>query len=271
MAVWLPATAALLACAVQAQAPQTQPAGGAKQVMLAVIANEDVAAHNRDRFAYLSRERSERTGGHEWTERVVETTAGKVRFLIAEDGQPLAPERVAQERGRLAEIANDPEAFARREQAQKDDENHAKQMLSALPRAFTLGPVHEQDGELVFDYSPNPGYAPQSMEERVLHGMSGEVWIDAKSLRLHRVNGRLPEDVSIGFGLLATIRAGSNFDTERNPFDGGEWKTTRISTEINGKAIFFKAIARRQHTERSEFARVPNDISVAQAVARVEE
>ena len=255
----------------RADAPTPQPPGGARQILATMMANEDVAAKHRDRFLYISSERSERTGGHLWTEKVVETNIGKVRFLVQEDGQPLAPDRVAAERGRLAQIVADPEAFAKREQAQKDDETHAKQMLSVLPRAFLYSDVHDENGELSIQFRPDPAYQPQSLEERVLHGMSGTVWVDSRTMRLHRVEGRLGEDVTIGFGLLATIRAGSNFDTERDPFQGGEWKTTRIDTDINGKAVFFKAIARKQHTERNGFVRVPDDISVAQAVALAEQ
>lgn len=236
-----------------------------------MMANEDVAAKHRDLFAYTSKERSDRTGGHVWTERVVETKFGKVRFLKEEDGKPLTPEREGAERGRLAQIVADPQAFIKKEQAQKDDETHAKQMLSVLPRAFLLGDVRDENGKLRIDYKPDPEYQPQSIEERVLHGMSGTVWVDGKTMRLHRVDGRLGDDVTIGFGLLATIKAGSNFDTERDPFQGGEWKTTMINTDINGKAIFFKAIARKQHTERGEFERVPDDIGIADAVAVAEQ
>jgi hypothetical protein len=255
----------------RADAPTVQPPGGSRQILSTMMANEDAAAKHRDMFAYTSKEKSERTGGHLWTERVVETRMGKIRFLLAEDGKPLGPEREAAERGKLAEIVADPAAFTKREQAQKDDETHAKNMLSVLPKAFVLGDVHEEDGILRIDYKPDPSYQPQSIEERVLHGMSGTVWVDGKTMRLHRVDGRLSDDVTIGFGLLATIRAGSNFDTERDPFQGGEWKTTMINTDINGKAIFFKAIARKQHTERAQFQRVPDDIGIAQAVAVAEQ
>ena len=116
-------------------------------------------------------------------------------------------------------------------------------MLSVLPRAFVYSDIRDESGEISIHFTPDPAFQPQSLEERVLHGMSGTVWVDDRTMRLHRVEGRLGEDVSIGFGLLATIRAGSNFDTQRDPFQGGEWKTTLIDTDINGKAIFFKAIA----------------------------
>jgi len=248
--------------------------GSAKQIVATMLANEDVAAQHKGHYAYLSKERSDRTGGHLWTEKVVETNVGKVRMLLQEDGQPLSAERIAQERGRLAGIVADPAAFQRREQALKDDELHAKQMLTLLPKAFLFGDVREQGDELLIDYRPNPEYEPQSLEERVLHGMAGTMMIDAKAMRLHHIEGRMPTDVNIGFGLLATIHAGSSFATSRDPTSNSaapEWKTTLIDSAIDGRAILFKAIARNEHAEHSEFVRVANDLSVAQAVAIAEQ
>jgi hypothetical protein len=247
----------------------SQP-GSAKQLIDTLLANEDAAAHYKDHYSYLSQEKSERTAGHLWTEKVVETDAGKVRMLLAEDGKPLSPERVAQERGRLAQIVADPAAFAKRQQAIKDDEIHARQMLTLAPRAFLFGDVSMEGGYLRVDYRPNPAYETQTMEERVLHAMSGTLLIDPKAMRLHRIDGRLPEDVTIGFGLLATIRAGSSFDTTRDKLDP-DWKTTAVDTNINGKAIFFKSIAKNEHAVHTNFVRVPNDLTVAQAVAMVEQ
>ncbi|GAC1418672.1 MAG: hypothetical protein NVSMB62_10620 [Acidobacteriaceae bacterium] len=257
--------------ALEAQAPATQPAGGAQQIVDTMLANENVAAKHRDKFEYTNKERSDRTGGHLWTEKVVETSAGKVRILLQEDGQALSADRASAERGRLAAIVADPSGFAKREQATKDDEAHAKQMLSVLPRAFEFDNVRDENGMLHIDLKPKPDFSPASMEERVLHGMTGALWVDSKTMRLHRIEGKLPVDMSIGFGLLATIHAGSNFDTERAPFDGGEWKTVLVDSDINGKAIFFKSISRKQHTEHVDFHRVANDITVQQAVAMVEQ
>jgi len=246
----------------------------AQQIVSTMLANEDVAAQHRDHYAYLSRERSDRTGGHLWTEKVVETNAGKVRMLLQEDGQPLSSDRIAQERGRLAGVVADPEAFQRKEQALKDDEAHARTMLTLLPKAFLFGNVRRQSDELLIDFRPNPDYQTQSLEERVLHGMSGSMMVDAKAMRLHHIEGRMPADISIGFGLLATIHAGSSFATSRDPTSISatpEWKTTLIDSAIDGKAILFKSIARNEHAEHSEFVRVPNDMSVAQAVALAEQ
>ena len=244
--------------------------GGAKDLVQKMVAAEDVEAQRKGRFEYLSKERSERTGGQLWTERVVETNAGKVRRLVETDGKPLTAEQAAMEKAKLDGIAADPEGFRRRSQAVKDDEQHAKQMFGLLGKAFVFEGMR-QDGEFVrIEFKPDPSYEPQSMEERVLHGMVGTVWIDPKSSRLHRLEGRLPADVNIGFGLIATVKAGSNFATQRDPVQGNEWKTSLVETDINGRAIFFKAIGKKEHAERSDFVPVPGDITVAQAVTMLE-
>jgi hypothetical protein len=235
-----------------------------------MLVHEDFEAAHRGHYMYLSKESSDRTGRHLWTEKVIETPAGKLRMLVAEDGSPLSGDRLAAEKARLSEIAAHPEAFQRQELARKNEEQHAKEMLDLLPKAFLFA-NERQEGEFVrIDFKPNPNYLPQSMEEKILHGMSGSMLVDQKEARLHLLEGRLPEDVSIGFGFLATIHAGSNFSTIRGSVPGNEWKTTMIDTNINGKAIFFKTVGKIEHAEHSAFRQVPMNLTVAQAVAMLE-
>ena len=241
-----------------------------KETVATLLEHERAATEHKGLYEYLAKERSERTGGHVWTERVVETKAGKVRMLLAEDGVPLSAARVGQERGRLAAIVADPAGFARKEEALRNDEAKAKQMLELLPRAFLFEHARMEGEYERIEFRPNPAYQPQGLEERVLHAMVGSMLVDVKEVRLRELEGRLPEDVSIGFGFLATIHAGSRFRTERMRQASGEWKTTLIDTEINGRAIFFKAISRSQHTERGEFREIAGDTTVVQAVALVE-
>ena len=133
-------------------------------------------------------------------------------------------------------------------------------------KAFVVENMRQEGGDLRLDFRPNPYYSPQSLEERVLHAMSGYMLLDQKTIRMHHIEGRLPEDVNIGFGFLATIHAGSSFMTDKLQPSPGDWKTQRVDTDIRGKAAFFKAISKNQHVIRMEIQRVPNDLSVAQAV-----
>jgi hypothetical protein len=241
----------------------------AVQLVRAMVANEDEEGVHQNCYEFVSEERSDRTGGHLWKERVVETDAGRVRMLLAVDGTPLRPEEVQKERDRLGAIMADPATFIRKEQAAKDDEVHARQMLDMLPRAFVFDNVRLAAGVWRMDFHPNPAYSPSGLQERVLYGMSGWVEIDARQQRLVRVEGRLPQDVSIGFGILATVKAGSHFGSDRREV-GGHWRTVHVVTDIRGKAVLFKSVAKNSDITRSEFRYLDAGETIPDAVMLVE-
>ena len=106
-----------------------------KSLMAMVASRENEATTHRGRYMYLSVERSDRTGGHEWTERVAETAWGKVRYLVAEDGKPLTADRLASERTRIEDEGKNPEIFKQEEAGKMEDEQHAR--LPQLVHAFS--------------------------------------------------------------------------------------------------------------------------------------
>jgi hypothetical protein len=233
--------------------------------MKALIENERQAILTKERYEYLSNEKSDRTGGHLWTERVVETAQGRVRLLTAVDGKPLSPQRSQEEHERLTGMAANPAEFIRHELAQRGDEEHARHLLELLPRDFLFDNVRLQDGIWRLEYHPNPDVSPLAIEDQVLHGMSGWLTIDERQLRLLHIEGKLPQDVSIGFGLLANIHAGSHFSSDRQLTDG-HWRTVHVVTDIRGKAALFKNVSRSGDLTRSEFHYLDRNISVPEAV-----
>ena len=239
------------------------------QVVQAMLAHEDDISANRDHYEFLSNERSDRTGQHVWTERVAETRSGRVRMLLAVDGKPLSAEEEEKERGRLAETVAHPEAFEASERTVKDDEAHARRMLDMLPVGFVFDNVRLEDGVWRMDFHPNPAYSPHGIEDRVMDGMSGSVRIDAAQLRMMHIEGRLEQDVAIGFGLVATVRAGSHFSSDRAD-KGGHWRTVHVLTAMQGKAVLFKSVSRDSEITRSEFHFLEPGMTIAQAVALVE-
>ncbi len=254
--------------AVRAQSADVpRSSDAARRIVDTMLTHEGDPAEHRLKYMYLSEERSERTGGHVWTERVVETPMGKVRLLLAEDGKPLSAERQAAERAKLADIAAHPDAFQKREQAMKNDEQHAEQMLALLHKAFLFDEPRPEGGDLRIGFRPDPAYQPKTMEEKVLHSMSGVVLVDERTKQLHRIEGKIPADVNLGYGLLGTIHAGSSFSTEHEMEQGGEWKDALVNTAIDGKAMLFKEIGRNEHVVHSEFKRMSDSINVADAVA----
>jgi hypothetical protein len=108
------------------------------------------------------------------------------------------------------------------------------------------------------------------MEEKVLHAMSGAVLVDERTMQLHRIEGKIPADVNLGWGLLGTVHAGSSFSTEHEMEQGGEWQVALLHTAIEGKAVLFKQIGRNEHVVNTEFKRLPDSIGVAEAVAMLQ-
>jgi hypothetical protein len=258
---WLVILSLLLTGAARAQS-----SNDARRIVDTMLAHEGDPAEHRYKYMYLSEEWSERTGGHLWVEQVIETGMGTVRLLLAEDGKPLSAERLAAERSRLADIAAHPDAFQRRAQSMKNDEEHAEQMLALLHKAFLFDEPHPDGSDVRIGYRPDPAYQPRTMEEKVLHAMSGEVLVDEKTLQLHRIEGKIPADVSLGYGILGTVHAGSSFATTHEMEPGGEWKDATVNTAIEGKAMLFKEIGKNEHVVHSEFKRLSDNISVADAV-----
>jgi hypothetical protein len=253
----------VLAVCAQAQMP------AAKDVVAKMLENEKAAMANRGMYEYVSLERSERTGGRLWTEHVVETSMGRIRFLMQEDGKPLPPEREAQERGRLADILAHPDVYEAHEHAQKDDEEKARQMMSILQKAFLMENMRAEGPDWRIDMRPDPNYSPDGMQEKVMHAMNGYILINQKELRIHHLEGQLPQDLSIGFGILATVHAGTHFVTERSEV-GDEWRTTHVVSVLNGRIIFFKTLSKNQDMVRQQFHVLEKPLTLKEAVALAE-
>lgn len=245
------------------------PAGNPKQLIETMISREQSARQTKVFYAYSSEERSERTGGHLWSERMVETAWGTVRYLITVDGKPLTTDQVEVEKSRLRIQTSDPVSY-KKEDLKQDDSEHSRKMLAVLPLAFVFEIVSENMHEIRIAYHPDPTFTPKTMEERALYGMTGKVVLDTRTLRLHQLDGRAPKDVSLGFGPFATLRAGSNFATEREQVDGAVWRTANVKTAVQGRALLLKTIARQQEYRHSDFKRVPNPLSLDAAVVLAE-
>jgi hypothetical protein len=252
------------ACFPAAKADTPQSPQKPQDVVLAMIDNENAAAARHEHWEYLSTERSGRTNGHAWTERVVETAPGRVRLLIGIDGRPLTPSQLQQERAKLEAIRDHPEDFIKREQNARAEEKRARQMLEVLPHDFLFENVALDHGVWRMTFRPNRDYKPSGIEERVLHNMAGTLVIDAHDLRLIHMDFHLVQDVGIGFGLLADLHTGSNFVSDRQQIDG-RWHTLHVETEVHAKAMVFKKIDLNVDIYRSEFQPLDHELSVPEA------
>ena len=201
---------------------------------------------------------------------VVETRDGELARTIFIHGQPLTPEERQRDEERMRKLVSSEEERAERAKRIKDDGEKAQQMFKAIPDAFNFKYDGMQDGLVRLTFYPKPDYDPPSRELKVFRSMSGTVLIDPKERRLAEIDGRLFEDVTFGWGFLARLHKGGSFRVTQREIVPGHWEIVRLDVDMSGHAILFKNISFKQHEVKSEFRRVPDSLTMAQAYQLLE-
>lgn len=241
-----------------AQLVQAMPAG---QLVREVVYNE---LHDHDRHGYwrywIERHLQQETR----LEEQVETAEGSITRLDQSNGRPLdAAGRLAEER-RLNRLLSSPEEQARHRQEYTDDEKRVGRIVALLPDAFLYEYAGEDSGCYHLRFRPNPNFPARTIETRIFHAMSGELWVSVRSKRLVRLDGRLEENVNFGFGILGRIQKGGWFRLQRTQVSATDWKTERFELHMSGRAVLFKTIACETSEVRSGFTPVPAGMNLTQ-------
>jgi hypothetical protein len=239
-------------------------AESAQQLIKDVVYNELTDHRHHGYFEYLDRKQS---GQQVQLKAEVETSTGRIHRLLAEDGQPLSAERQREEARRLDALLHDRSQQQKLLHDYQGDEDRIARIVGLLPEGF----VYRFDGvdgdDIRLKYQPNPEFKPPTYEARVFHGMAGTLWVNAREKRLSRLRGKLVANVDFGYGLLGRLDQGGTFDLERTEVAPGCWKTRVLDVHITGHVILLKSIGKEQTEVRSEFRRMPPDLSLEAAAA----
>jgi hypothetical protein len=95
--------------------------------------------------------------------------------------------------------------------------------------------------------------------------MNGSLWLDNKQERVEEISGRLVREVKFAGGVLGHLNPGGTFDVKQAPVAPGYWELTVLKVQMRGRALFFKTIGVQQSYTRSEFKKVPDDLTLARA------
>jgi hypothetical protein len=199
-------------------------------------------------------------------EQQIETAAGPVTRLMRTNGLPIDLEKQHAEQARLDNLLTSPGDQARLRKEYDDNEKRIGRILALLPDAFLYDYVDEQNGCHHLRFHPNPNYPARSIESRIFHAMSGEMWIDSRYKHLVRLDGQVQTNVDFGFGILGRLYKGGWFRLQRTQVSPTDWKTERLEVHMIGRALLFKTIARETSESRGGFAPVPAGITLAQAM-----
>ena len=207
--------------------------------------------------------------GKQETREVIETKHGGLDRLIAIAGKPLSATQERQEANRLLQLSHSPDQQRKLEQSRRKDVEQCNAFLKMIPDAF----VFEYTGEraahnlLKVTFKPNPGYSPPSWQGKILHQMTGEMWVDAEQMRLASVSGQLLNEVKFAGGLLGHLEKGGRFRVARAEIVPRQWETVEMFVDMKGKALLFKTISVQQKERHRNFERVPEDLTMTDAAA----
>ncbi len=243
---------------------QLQPPMPAGQLVREVVYNE---LHDHERHGYwrywIERHAQKETR----LEEQVETAEGPITHLDLSNGHlPSAAERLA-EQERLKHLLNSTLEQARHRQEYADDEKRIGRIVALLPDAFLYQYAGEENGCYRLRFRPNPDYPARSIEARIFHAMSGELWVSSRYKRLALLDGHLDENVDFGYGILGRLYKGGWFRLQRTRVSPTDWKTERLEVHMTGRAMLFKTIARETSEVRGGFAPVPAGMSLAQGIS----
>jgi hypothetical protein len=201
---------------------------------------------------------------------VIQTREGQLSRVLLVNGQPLSAEDRRKDEERMLKLVTDPNERAKRQKREQADSDKALQMLKAIPDAFIFKYDGAENGLVRLTFHPNPKYDAPTRELQVFRSLSGKMWVDRKSRRLARIDGALFEDVTFGWGLLGRLNKGGTFAVVQKQVGPNHWEVVSTDVNMSGHAVIFKTINVRQHEILSDFRRIPDDVTMAQAYKMLE-
>lgn len=203
--------------------------------------------------------------GKQETREVIETKSGSLDRLLSISGKPLTDAQASDEARRILRFSHSPEEQRKAEQTRQKDAQQCNAFMQMIPDAFVFEYAGESGNLTKVTFKPNPNFRPPSREAKVLQQMAGEIWVDARQQRLVSINGQLMNEVKFAGGLLGHLKKGGQFTVKRAEMAPGDWEVTEMTVNMRGKALLFKSICVQQKELRSNFERVPDDLSLADA------
>jgi hypothetical protein len=238
--------------------------------LLETVVDRELAADKNDesRWMYTSEMHK---GRSDVVQEVVQTKQGTLYKHLSVDGRTLTEQEDQQQEERIRKVVANPADPQKLQREQTQDGNKAQQMLALLPKA-TIATYGEHRGKLVaLNFKPNPDFHPRSHEAQVFGAMTGTIWVDPQENRLAEIDGHLLREVKFGGGILGHLDKGGTFKVVQSEVQPEHWEIVQLDVNMHGKALFFKSIAVQQHETRSNYKRMPDNLTLAQGAKLLDE
>lgn len=254
--LWL---AIVFVCMFGQAAPVPSLNAEATQALVRQMVTNEVAGHDKSPFFYRM-DRWER--GQRMTSQVVDTDQGTVMRLVCADGKPLSERLKRSDEKRLSRLLNSPEAQRKKIEQDKEDLDKVNHVIQYLADGLLFEYDHGDERFAHLRFKPNPDFKPPNMEARVFQALSGVLVVDREQKRMMRIQGQLIQDVSIGFGIVATLNSGGTFRLEQHELASGYWALSAFEVHMRGRALLIKEINVNEKLQLMEFEPAPSNLTL---------
>jgi hypothetical protein len=209
-----------------------------------VEANQEALDRAREEYTFRQQQRLTFYDKHGKVQRTEERVSNvffvhgrPIETRISKNGKPLSAGELKKEQDRATKEAV---KYAAQPYGQRDKDEVSVSRLLAITR-FTA-PRRITDGGrsvIVVDFTGDPHAKTHGRNEDAVKKVRGTVWIDEAAREVTRMHASFDEPLRIGFGLFATVNAGSNFSFEQALIRNEAWLPTSVDAHFDGKAALF--------------------------------
>lgn len=188
--------------------------------------------------------------------------------LIAVDGTPLGPEELARRDAehqrdlkKAVERTRSDDATERAERLSEDARDHRRRDAVLADAMAVFQPTYAGretvSGRTVImaDVKPNADAHVTTREGRWAKKFAGRIWVDAANYQIVKIDMRAIEDVTIGWGVIGRIHAGSRVLVERQLVED-VWLPASLTYEASGRTLLFRTFQFAATTTYSNYKRV---------------
>lgn len=199
---------------------------------------------------------------------VYPSASGTYKRLIAIDGKPLPPDelarRDAEHKENLRQEAEKRrrESPAQREAREAEEARERREREARLADAFavydpTFVGRERLDGErvLVYDLAPRSDARVTTRAGEWMKAFGGRLWIAEDTYQIAQIDMRAIDDVTIAWGIVGRVHAGSRIVFRRRKFDG-VWLPAELVLDGTGRTLLFRKFEIHTVTTYSGYKRI---------------
>jgi hypothetical protein len=160
-----------------------------------------------------------------------------IETLTSKDGKPLSANDLKKEQNRATKEAV---KYAAQPYGQRDKDEVSVSRLLAIIRFTNPRRIMESGRSVIaVDFTGDPHAKTHGRNEDAIKKVRGTVWIDESAREVTRMHATFDEPMHIGFGLFATVDAGSHFSFDQALIHNEAWLPTSLDARFDGKAALF--------------------------------